>query len=100
METVIGSGLLRLISGDLLPIVVLILLVYHIFYINKAIEKIEKSIGNLKQEIEALDRVKVDKETHLQDVSGWRWEIQRLEDRMERFFDRLTELIQMLREKP
>ncbi len=98
MEFAVGS-LFKLVSEEMLPVIVLVLLAYHILHMNKAIEKIEKNINSLKEEIQVLEKTKVNKEDHLQDVSGWRWEIQRLEDRMEKFFDRLTELIQMLREK-
>ncbi|RME13077.1 MAG: hypothetical protein D6804_00760, partial [Aquificota bacterium] len=89
----------RLISEEALALVVLLALIFQLFYMNKAIERVEKAVSRLKEDIEALERKKVDKEVHLQDVSGWRWEIQRLEERMEKFFDRLTELIQLLKEK-
>ncbi len=99
MENVAVLGLFRILSEDVLPIVVLIILLYHIWHMNKAIERIEKTITMLKEDMALLEKNKVDKDEHLQDVSGWRWEIQRLEDRMEKFFDRLTELIQMLKER-
>ncbi len=99
MENVAVLGLFRILSEDVLPIVVLIILLYHIWHMNKAIERVEKTITMLKEDMALLEKNKVDKDEHLQDVSGWRWEIQRLEDRMEKFFDRLTELIQMLKEK-
>ncbi|MEM0326769.1 MAG: hypothetical protein QW733_07045 [Desulfurococcaceae archaeon] len=99
MENVAVLGLFRILSEDVLPIVVLIILLYHMWYINRAIDKIEKTITTLKEDVALLEKNKIDKDEHLQDVSGWRWEIQRLEDRMEKFFDRLTELIQMLKEK-
>lgn len=99
MENVAVLGLFRILSEDVLPVVVLIILLYHMWHINRAIDKIEKTITTLKEDIALLEKNKIDKDEHLQDVSGWRWEIQRLEDRMEKFFDRLTELIQMLKER-
>lgn len=99
MESIAIGTLLKLLSEDMLPVVVLIILLYHIWHMNKAIERIEKTITMLKEDMALLEKNKVDKDEHLQDVSGWRWEIQRLEDRMEKFFDRLTELIQMLKER-
>lgn len=99
METAVINSVVRLISEEALVLVVLLALIFQLFYMNKAIERVEKAVSRLKEDIEALERKKVDKEVHLQDVSGWRWEIQRLEERMEKFFDRLTELIQLLKEK-
>lgn len=99
METAVINSVVRLISEEALALVVLLALTFQLFYMNKAIERVEKAVSRLKEDIEALERKKVDKEVHLQDVSGWRWEIQRLEERMEKFFDRLTELIQLLKEK-
>lgn len=99
METAVINSVVRLISEEALTLVVLLALIFQLFYMNKAIERVEKAVSRLKEDIEALERKKVDKEVHLQDVSGWRWEIQRLEERMEKFFDRLTELIQLLKEK-
>lgn len=99
METAVINSVVRLISEEALALVVLLALIFQVFYMNKAIERVEKAVSRLKEDIEALERKKVDKEVHLQDVSGWRWEIQRLEERMEKFFDRLTELIQLLKEK-
>lgn len=99
METAVINSVVRLISKEALALVVLLALIFQLFYMNKAIERVEKAVSRLKEDIEALERKKVDKEVHLQDVSGWRWEIQRLEERMEKFFDRLTELIQLLKEK-
>ncbi|QID32313.1 hypothetical protein [Pampinifervens florentissimum] len=99
MESVAVLGLFRILSEDVLPVVVLIILLYHMWHINRAIDKIEKTITTLKEDVALLEKNKIDKDEHLQDVSGWRWEIQRLEDRMEKFFDRLTELIQMLKER-
>ncbi|MEJ5339363.1 MAG: hypothetical protein WHS43_06885 [Aquificaceae bacterium] len=99
METAVINSVVRLISEEALALVVLLALIFQLFYMNKAIERVEKAVSRLKEDIEALERKKVDKEVHLQDVSGWRWEIQRLEERMEKFFDRLTELIQLLKEK-
>jgi predicted nucleic acid-binding Zn-ribbon protein len=99
VETAVINSVVRLISEEALALVVLLALIFQLFYMNKAIERVEKAVSRLKEDIEALERKKVDKEVHLQDVSGWRWEIQRLEERMEKFFDRLTELIQLLKEK-
>lgn len=99
MESVAVLGLFRILSEDVLPVVVLIILLYHMWHISRAIDKIEKTITTLKEDVALLEKNKIDKDEHLQDVSGWRWEIQRLEDRMEKFFDRLTELIQMLKER-
>lgn len=93
------APLLKLIPQDVLPVVMLIMIIFHLYHTNKTMERIEKNISSLKDEIEQLKSTTVTKEQHLHDVSGWRWEIQRLEDRMEKFFDRLTELIQMLRDK-
>lgn len=87
------APLIRTIPEDVLPIVMIILLAYHLYYTNKAIERIEKSVSSLKEEIEELKASTVSKEQHLHDVSGWRWEIQRLEDRIEKSFDRLAEFI-------
>lgn len=87
------APLIKLIPKDVLPVVMLILIAYHLYHTNKAIERIEKSVSSLKEEIEELKTTTVSKEQHLHDVSGWRWEIQRLEDRIEKSFDRLAEFI-------
>ena len=78
METAVINSVVRLISEEALALVVLLALIFQLFYMNKAIERVEKAVSRLKEDIEALERKKVDKEVHLQDVSGWRWEIQRL----------------------
>lgn len=110
MESLFISQLFGVVSKDVAPVVILFLIIYHLFSNNKTIERIEKTIEKssqdtkdsflkLSQRIDVIEKEFVTKEQHYQDVDGWRGEIHRLEDKMERFFDRLTKLIEYLEER-
>lgn len=110
MEPVFIGQLFGVISKDVMPFVIISLILYHLYNSGKNIEKIEKSIekhvsstkeqiDKINIKIETMEREFITKEQHYQDFDGWRGEIHRLEDRMEKFFDRLIELIKSMEAK-
>ena len=66
-----------------------IVLGYLIKKLEKHVEKLEKKI----EKIEGLQKDFITKEEHYRDVSGWRGEIRRIEDKIDRLFEGLMEKI-------
>ena len=57
---------------------------YLLWELRKRVERLEKRIESMSSEF-------ITKEDHYRDVSGWRGEIQRLEDRIERLIEKVLE---------
>lgn len=64
--------------------VLAVFLVFMLFRLEKKLEKFEEQIGNIKDEF-------VTKEEHYRDISGWRGEINRLENKIERLIEKVLE---------
>ncbi len=55
------------------------------------LRKLERRVEKLEEKIDAMHDEFITKEDHYRDISGWRGEIHRLEDRIERFFEKIME---------
>ena len=55
--------------------------VYMLFRLEKRIDRLEEKFENM-----------VSREEHYRDLSGWRGEIQRLDDKISRMFEKLLEV--------
>ncbi len=66
---------------------------YVIKQLEGIIRKLEAKIEKLEEKIEAMSTDFVTKEQHYRDISGWRGEIHKLEDKLERNIERLLEKI-------
>jgi len=64
--------------------VVAIFLAFMMFRLEKKIEKLEEQIQNITEEF-------VSKEEHYRDVSGWRGEINKLEDKIDKMMWKIME---------
>ncbi len=77
----------------ILSIVVLVITANRL---QKQVEHLESKIEKLEERIEQITTDFITKEQHYQDVSGWRGEIRKLEDRMERIMDKLLEIVKTM----
>lgn len=93
METLLLAPLLKQIPAFALLVFVVILTWHVIRKLETTISKLEQKIEKLEQKFEAIAHEMVTREQHYQDVSGWRGEIQRLEDKLERQITRLLDKI-------
>jgi len=66
---------------------------YVIRNLEETIHKLEAKIEKLEEKIEAMSTDFVTKEQHYRDISGWRGEIHKLEDKLDRNIERLLERI-------
>lgn len=55
------------------------------------LRKLERRVEKLEEKIDAMHDEFITKEDYYRDISGWRGEIYRLEDRIERFFEKIME---------
>ncbi|MCX7999772.1 MAG: hypothetical protein N3A69_12620 [Leptospiraceae bacterium] len=96
METVVLAPLLKSLPDYMLLILALVLGWYVIKKLEQKIEKLEHKIEALERKLEAIAHEMVTREQHYQDVSGWRSEILRMEDKFER---QITRVLDKLMEK-
>jgi archaellum component FlaC len=87
------KGVLNQMPQYFLLVIAVTLGWYVIKKLEETIHQLEKKIERLEEKIEAISTDFITKEQHYRDVSGWRGEIQRLEDRVERNMERLLEKI-------
>lgn len=64
--------------------VVAVFLIFMLFRLEKRIEKFEEQVKDIKEDF-------VTKEEHYRDISGWRGEINKLEDKIERLIEKVLE---------
>jgi len=55
--------------------------------------KLERRVERLEEKIDAMHDEFITKEDHYRDISGWRGEIHRLEDKIDRFSERVMEVL-------
>jgi len=77
METALVSGLLK--EGGWFA--VLAFLLFFLFRLEKRLDELEKKLEN-----------SISREDYYRDISGWRSEIQRLEDKITRLTDKILEV--------
>jgi hypothetical protein len=61
-----------------------VVLGYFLYRLEKRVEKLENKIDVMHDEF-------ITKEDHYRDISGWRGEIHRLEDKIERLIEKVLE---------
>jgi peptidoglycan hydrolase CwlO-like protein len=93
----------NILLKDVPPAVITIVAIYILYRANQSLEKqietLQKELSSLNKKIEQISTDFITKEEHYKDVSGWRGELNRLEDRIERVFERIVELIKLLEAK-
>jgi len=80
-------------------VLALIILIINNRKIEKQLEKFEYKIEKLEERLEQISVDFVSKEQHYQDVSGWRGEIRKVEDRIERLADKIIEIVKIMEVK-
>ena len=54
--------------------------------------RLEKRIESFEQKLEEIQKENIRREEYYRDISGWRGEIQRLDDKLTRIFDKFMEV--------
>lgn len=80
-------------------ILALVILIFNNRKIERQLEKFEHKIEKFEERLEQMSVDFVSKEQHYQDVSGWRGEIRKVEDRIERLADKLIEIVKIMEVK-
>lgn len=60
-------------------------------FLGYFLKRLEKRVEKLEEKIDAVQDEFISKEDHYRDISGWRGEIHRLEDKVERILEKILE---------
>lgn len=66
------------------PLAVTLFLLYMIYTVKTELKGINNHLSSIDEKLNELSIDKVSKEDHYRDTSGWRTELNRLEDKLDR----------------
>ncbi len=91
METLI-IPLMKEIDLFIVVVLAVAVLIFNNKKLEQTIHKLEQRIEKLEGKIDAMHEDFLTKEEHYRDISGWRGEMHRLEDKIERLIEKVMEV--------